>query len=44
MIEVDPEAQVEVLDARDFYEGVRPGLGVLFELAVQRTIDAVEAS
>jgi hypothetical protein len=44
MIEVDPEAQVELLDARDFYEGVRPGLGILFELAAQRTIDAIEAS
>jgi hypothetical protein len=42
MIEVDPEAALELLDARDYYEGRRPGLGAVFELAAQRTLDAVE--
>jgi hypothetical protein len=44
MIEVDPEAQVELLDARDFYETARPGLGLLFEVATHRTLDVVELS
>jgi hypothetical protein len=32
MIEVDPEAALELLDARDYYERARPGLGAVFEL------------
>ena len=44
MIEVDPEAALELLDARDDYEGARPGLGAVFELAAQRTLDAIEAT
>ena len=42
MIEVDPEAVLELLDARDYYERARTGLGALFELAAQRTLDAIE--
>lgn len=42
MIEVDPEAALELLDARDYYENARSGLGALFELAAQRTLDAIE--
>lgn len=44
MIEVDPEAALELLDARNFYEQRRSGLGVIFELAAQRTLDAIEAT
>lgn len=44
MIEVDPEAALELLDARDYYERARPGLGAVFELAAQRTLDAIEAA
>jgi|GEM_PF-580950 len=44
MIEVDPEAVLELLDARDYYERARPGLGAVFELAAQRTLDAIEAA
>lgn len=44
MIEVDPEAALELLDARDYYERSRPGLGAVFELAAQRTLDAIEAA
>jgi hypothetical protein len=44
MIEVDPEAAVELLDARDFYEQRRPGLGAVFELAAQTTLDAIESA
>jgi hypothetical protein len=43
MIEVDPEAVLELLDARDYYERARSGLGAVFELAAQRTLDAIEA-
>ena len=44
MIEVDPEAVLEMLDARDYYERARSGLGAVFELAAQRTLDAIEAA
>jgi hypothetical protein len=44
MIEIDPEAQLELVEARDFYDNARPGLGVLFELATHKTFDAIEAS
>lgn len=44
MIEVDPEAALELLDARDYYEGARPGLGAIFELVAQRTLDAIESA
>ncbi len=43
MIEVDPAAVRELLDARDDYERARPGLGAVFELIAQRTLDAIEA-
>ncbi|HET9625951.1 MAG TPA: hypothetical protein VFP84_31540 [Kofleriaceae bacterium] len=42
MIEVDPEAALEIFDARAYYETARTGLGSSFELAVQRTLDAIE--
>ena len=42
MIEIDPEAALELLEARDYYENARQGLGSLFERAVQRTLDAIE--
>jgi hypothetical protein len=42
MIEIDPEAALELLDARDYYENARSGLGARFELAAQRTLDAIE--
>ena len=42
MIEIDPAAALELLDARDHYENARSGLGSLFELAVQRTLGAIE--
>lgn len=44
MIEVDPEAVLEMLDARDYCERARSGLGAVFELAAQRTLDAIEAA
>jgi len=44
MIEVDPEAVLEMLDARDYYERARSGLGAVFELVAQRTLDAIEAA
>ncbi|HET7502720.1 MAG TPA: hypothetical protein VFK02_16980 [Kofleriaceae bacterium] len=44
MIEVDPEAALELLDARDYYQKARSGLGAVFELAAQRTLDAIEAA
>jgi len=44
MIEVDPEAVLELLDARDYYERERAGLGAVFELAAQKTLDAIEAA
>src|SRR5215470_6708615 len=44
MIEVDPEAVLELLEARDYYERARTGLGAVFELVAQRTLDAVEAA
>lgn len=44
MIEVDPEAALELLDARDYYERARPGLGAIFELVAQRTLDAIESA
>jgi hypothetical protein len=42
VIEVDPEAALELLDARDHYERARPRLGAIFELVAQRTLDAIE--
>lgn len=42
MIEIDPATALELLDARDYYENARRGLGALFELAAQRTLDAIE--
>lgn len=42
MIEVDPEAVLDLLDARDYYDRARPGLGAVFELSAQRTLDAIE--
>jgi hypothetical protein len=44
MIEVDPEAVLEMLDARDYYERARSGLGAVFEFAAQRTLDTIEAA
>lgn len=44
MIEVAPEAVLELLDARDCYERERPDLDAVFELAAQRTLDAIEAA
>jgi hypothetical protein len=44
VIEIDPEAALELLDARDYYERARPGLGAVFELVAQRTLDAIESS
>jgi hypothetical protein len=44
MIEVDPEAVLELLDARDYYEQRRLGFGAIFELVAQRTIDAIVAA
>ena len=43
MIAIDPEAALELLDARDFYENARPGLGAIFEIVAQRTLDAIES-
>jgi hypothetical protein len=44
VIEVDPEAALELLDARDYCERARPGLGAIFELVAQRTLDAIESA
>ncbi len=44
VIEVDPEAALDLLEARDFYENARPGRGAIFELVAQRTLDAVEGA
>jgi hypothetical protein len=44
MIVVDPEAALELLEARDYYEGQRPTLGGVFTLVAQRTLDGIEAN
>ena len=44
MIEVDPAALLELLHARDDYQRARTGFGIVFELAAQRTLDAIEAA
>ena len=44
MIWLDPEAALELLEARDYYDRQRPGLGTIFQNAYQRTLDAVEAN
>ncbi len=36
-----PEAEAELLDARDWYEAERAGLGAVFAAAVETTITAV---
>lgn len=43
MIKVDPEAALEILDARDFYEARRAGLGQVFVNSANGTLDAIEA-
>lgn len=43
MIALHPLAALDLLAAREFYARHRPGLGALFELAAERTMDAVEA-
>ncbi len=44
MIEMAPEAALELLDARDAYERARAGLGDAFEAAAQQTLDAIAAA
>ena len=36
-----PQAEAEVLDARDWYEDQRPGLGDAFVMEVDRTLSAI---
>ena len=38
------DSGLEPLDTRDYYEQQRPGLGAVFELVAQRTLDAIEAA
>jgi toxin ParE1/3/4 len=42
MIQIDPEAGLEILDARDYYEAERPGLGRNFLLAADGLLDVIE--
>jgi len=42
MIQIDPEAALEILDARDYYEAERPGLGRNFLLAADGLLDVIE--
>jgi hypothetical protein len=44
MIVVDPEAALELLDARDYYDLRRTGFAAVFERVAQRTLDAIEAN
>jgi hypothetical protein len=44
MIAIDPEAAFEILDARDFYEARREGLGRAFLASANDTLDAIEAA
>jgi hypothetical protein len=44
MIGIDPEAAFEILDARDFYEARREGLGRAFLASANDTLDAIEAA
>ena len=37
-----PEAEAELLDARDWYEAERVGLGAVFAAAVETTVTAVQ--
>jgi len=36
MIEIDPEAVLEILEARDYYEARRHGLGLAFQWGRRR--------
>jgi hypothetical protein len=40
MIGIDPEAALEILDARDYYEARRAGLGLAFVTSANDTLDA----
>jgi hypothetical protein len=42
MIQIDPEAALEILDARDYYEEERPGLGRSFCSAADGMLDRIE--
>src|SRR5262245_7188993 len=42
MIEIGPDAVLERLAARDYYEQQRRGLGEIFRAAADRTLDAIE--
>ncbi len=44
MIGIDPEAALEILDARDFYEARREGLGPAFVDTSNAVLDAIEAA
>jgi hypothetical protein len=44
MIGIDAEAALEILDARDFYEARRTGLGPVFQDAADAMLDAIEAT
>jgi hypothetical protein len=44
MIGIDPEAALEILDARDFYDARRAGLGPEFVTAANDTLDAIDAA
>jgi hypothetical protein len=44
MIGIDPEAALEILDARDFYDARRAGLGPAFVTAANDTLDAIDAA
>ncbi|SRR6266545_2211342 len=42
MIVIGPDAALELLAARDYYEQERPGLGEIFRTAADRTLNAIE--
>ena len=44
MIEIAPEAALELLDACAFYDAQHSGLGTVFRVVWQQTVDAVEAA
>lgn len=43
-VSLRPEAEVEALETRDWYEARRPGLGAEFRMALDQTIDRIAAN
>lgn len=43
-IDIDPDAALEIVEARDYYEAQRPGLGGLFTVALDATLSVIDAA